>query len=1032
MSILSQDILNQLEAVEVTPEKKTEDIIGGQTPNVNELKKLTVEAPTLPSRVTGRLEEGFMADIVKDPDKNQIEQLAMGLNEVYGNTLAPVVRGVNKTLLAIPDALLNVVLLGVNKGTGLDIKPNQLRRIFNSDDYESQKVLLPYLLNYGIGDEGVDPDKGLIERYSEAAGEGIGAAIPFIGAQGKLATATKEGIEAAKPVTKRVIDTLLKPFRNDPKKAVQVETALSALAGMGAEAEEDIFGTQTGIGAVTLPVTAGIALPYTLNKLTGVFGWGSRKVFDAVDNIQVSRGQRDPETGKRGEEASQVVDKQFKEALNDESIKNINRAIEIEDSLGPFSPTGKVILTPAEQMVDPPLLRAQKTLETKGDAEFIRKNNERKRNVLVSIQNFINNNLSGNAFDDAPAIVFDRAKNKFDLLIGKIDNANTETTNKLNKITNADTGVYPTLNSKGEIGKEIRSIINLARQAAKERMEVLANQFNINKADQLAGRDKFFQAKEKLKDSILTRDAEGAFSYKGLNKTVKDFIESDKQTMSFQDWKTYRDQVTDAIGGALANRNMTDVRALTQLAKTLDEIGEAYGRTKTNFESFQNAYNTQYILPFEKSTVIKVLGKRYTDYILPDEQVAESFLANTTTARQFMNLFKDNPKQLENMRAVVLDKINNIANVKGGMLDPNKINKYLNTNREVLDELGLYNEFDNTRNLMNSILKRQETLANRRTTINTNLMYKAISKANNADDPDVFLTEALKNPASAKEIKNQMVKEGPEILEAFRAAVMNKLLKANDVTSDPLSFKKFLVKNETTLRSMFDDSHVDNMYLIADGAERVYLTGGPDVGGEGAVSPDFLSRFMKTFGTSVPQMSTRLIAVSENRLNQKTAAVYFAARSLAAKNANRADALFKKAMFDPTIARRLVESEGPDAFSLNPQSRDFFNAYLFSIGLGTDPDTEKVAEPTKIELPAPFTLPDFTNQGDQSSAAPAIQNINQQPKVNIPSPSPAPVQMTNVSPDATKTTASELFPFDPTLAAIERRRNQKEGIMSVT
>ena len=110
--------------------------------------------------------------------------------------------------------------------------------------------------------------------------------------------------------------------------------------------------------------------------MTGVFGWGSRKVFDAVDNIQVSRGQRDPETGKRGEEASQVVDKQFKEALNDESIKNINRAIEIEDSLGPFSPTGKVILTPAEQMVDPPLLRAQKTLETKGDAEFIRKNNE--------------------------------------------------------------------------------------------------------------------------------------------------------------------------------------------------------------------------------------------------------------------------------------------------------------------------------------------------------------------------------------------------------------------------------------------------------------------------------------------------------------------------------------------------------------------------------------------------------------------------------------------------------------------------------
>ena len=102
---------------------------------------------------------------------------------------------------------------------------------------------------------------------------------------------------------------------------------------------------------------------------------------------------------------------------------------------------------------------------------------------------------------------------------------------------------------------------------------------------------------------------------------------------------------------------MTDVRALTQLARTLDEIGEAYGRTKTNFESFQNAYNTQYILPFEKSGVIKILGKRYTDYIIPDEQVAEAFLKNTSTAKQFINLFGDNPKQLENKRTSIIKLI---------------------------------------------------------------------------------------------------------------------------------------------------------------------------------------------------------------------------------------------------------------------------------------------------------------------------------------------------------------------------------------
>jgi len=1034
MSILSQDILDGLKSLEQAPEKPIEKTFPAESTDINKVQNITVEAPVAPSRITGRLEEGLMADIVKDPDKNQIEQLAMGLNEIYGNTLAPVVRGINRSLAYVPDTLLNVVLYGVNKGTGLNIAPNQLRRIFNSDDYESQKVLIPYLLNYGIGDEARDPNQGLVSRYAEAAGEGIGAALPIIGLQGKIATATKESIEAAPTVTRRVIDALLRPFRNDPKKAVAVETTLSALAGGGAQAEKDLFGTQTGIGAIAAPIAIGQTIPYTFGKVTGALSWGSKKAFgkigDAYDNYKVASGKRNPEEGTRGEETSILMEKEFKDALNEQSIANINRAIEIEDSLSSYAPKGKIVLSPAEQMVDPPLLKAQKMLEAKGDAEFVRKNNDRKKDTLIAIQNFIDDKFSGNAFEDSPGFVFDAQKNKYNLLISKLDDADATSTFSLNKIIDADTGAYPSLSGKRvETGQEIRDVIRLGREKAKENMEVLANQFNINKADQLASRDKFFEAKEKLKESILTRDAEGAFSYKGLNRVVKDFIESDKATMSFQDWKTYRDQVTDAIGGALANRNMTDVRALTQLARTLDEIGEAYGRTKTNFESFQNAYNTQYILPFEKSGVIKILGKRYTDYIIPDEQVAEAFLKNTSTAKQFINLFGDNPKQLENMRAVILDQINNVANVKGGFLDPRRINTYLNKNKEVLDELGFYDEFDNTRSLMNNILKRQETLSKRRNTINTNLMYKAIAKANNTNDPDTFLTEALRSPESAKVVKNQIEKQGPEMLEAFRAAVMNKLLRANNVTDDPYSFKKFVVNNERTLRSMFDDSHVDNMYLIADAAERVYLTGGPEAGGTGVGSPDFLAKFLKTFGASVPQTSTRMIAVAEDRLNQKTAAVYFAVRSLAAKNANRADALFKKAMFDPTIARRLVESEGPEPFSLNPKAKGDFNAYLFSIGIGA-PGEENLVEPVKIDLPAPFTVPDFTNQDDQSSAAPAIQNINKKPTLDIPDP--APVQMTNVSPDATKTTASELFPFDPTLAAIERRAKEKEGIMSVT
>ena len=133
-------------------------------------------------------------------------------------------------------------------------------------------------------------------------------------------------------------------------------------------------------------------------------------------------------------------------------------------------------------------------------------------------------------------------------------------------------------------------------------------------------------------------------------------------------------------------------------------------------------------------------------------------------------------------------------------------------------------------------------------------------------------------------------------------------------------------------------------------------------------------------------------------------------------------------MFDPEIAKMLT-AEGSTNLSIPPQVQRRLNAFLFQLGVDyNEIDATERGDPLKVILEPEVE--------EQSSAAPAMQNMQTTPPVNTAvttvTPSPAPVQMTNVSPDATKTTASELFPFDPTLAAIERRRNQKEGIMSVT
>ena len=56
-----------------------------------------------------------------------------------------------------------------------------------------------------------------------------------------------------------------------------------------------------------------------------------------------------------------------------------------------------------------------------------------------------------------------------------------------------------------------------------------------------------------------------------------------------------------------------------------------------------------------------------------------------------MTLFGDNANQLKNIRSAVLDEIRTVG-VVGGEFKPNAINKYMNTNRETLTQLGLYDE----------------------------------------------------------------------------------------------------------------------------------------------------------------------------------------------------------------------------------------------------------------------------------------------------------------------------------------------------
>ena len=398
-----------------------------------------------------------------------------------------------------------------------------------------------------------------------------------------------------------------------------------------------------------------------------------------------------------------------------------------------------------------------------------------------------------------------------------------------------------------------------------------------------------------------------------------------------------------------------------------------------------------------------------------------------------MRLFSDNGRMLKHMKNVVLDQIRTKAyNAGKAQLDPNKINKYINDNEAVLDILKIKNDLVDEKKLLTDLLNRNANLTNRKRLLSQKALIKAIANAENTDEPLKILDNALKNPKLLKELKNSVTKSADgfsqeELLQSFRATMTERLLnKAPNALENPLGFKKFLVNNETIMNQAFDKSHVDNMYLVADALERVLKTGFE--GGRGLGQDDIITAVTTNLGTSPAGISNRFIAVQEGRLGPRAAILYVVSRAFRATSSARTDALFREMMFDPEIAKMLT-AEGSTNLSIPPQVQRRLNAFLFQLGVDyNEIDATERGDPLKVILEPEVE--------EQSSAAPAMQNMQTTPPVNTAvttvTPSPAPVQMTNVSPDATKTTASELFPFDPTLAAIERRRNQKEGIMSVT
>lgn len=1033
------------------------------------------------------------AQFEKSPARKQATGLYAAL---FNSPVGAIFTGFNKALSNLTDPAINAVIKGmetagiVEPGT---VNRDVLLRIFNSGDFEQMKTIIPYVLSYGMGDYiGSTSDDSFLYKLAESGGEGLGYAAPVIATGGALAPGSaaagsapaigaqqaarsqigkanflKEPLKTAGAYGNLAREQIIGQYIKAPGTAVALDASLSALSGVGAEGEKQLFGTQTGIGAFGLPLF-GPALYYGGKALVtkGPVGFVARKARDVTagtyDDAKVVAGKRDPGEGKKGERARAQLTDELQQAVGSQRGKeNLEKAVEIENRMQLYGP---MQLTPAEQTLDAPLLATQARAEKTGTPEFTRRNLDRKTTALETIQRFRDDELTGGAVDDAPLYVYNRATNEYEAQVVPIDDEMGDVTAQISLLANQDTGVYPTLTGKRNIvGENIREAVVKAKKDALEQAEKLAKKKRLNSTEKLATVGATAEAREAVRNEVMTRQGVEAESYDQIPSIIKKFINSTNKQISFQDWKLFRSQVGDAIAEASAKGKNTQTRQLTVLAKALDDMATTYGKTNENFQDYIQWYKANIIDPFERSGVIKITAKGAGSskdkpvYWVAGENAANAFLENTNTASQFMRLFGENPEQLRNMRSIVMDKIRQIGyNATKGEFKPEAINKYINDNNEKLQILGLLDEVTNAETLIMNQLQRNKVLTDRRKAIQQNKTLAAIASAMQRNDPERLLDTALKNPQMMSELRaivNKGVKglEADEASNAFRAAVMQRLLKDTpDALVDPKKLKELVSKHERVLDAAFDKSHVNNIYLVADAYERVLATGfglGP-----GIAPKDVIADLTAKFGTTPAGASNRIIAQAEGRIGPKAVAGYLLSRAVSQQSTIRADALFRDMMFDPQIAKTLVTEidQKVAGLSLPTQIANRLRAYMFSTGIAYGPLDREGDEfqdvilqpntgiPLEVETVKPEieppTVPERNRNLKSITLDPIVVPV---PEFQRPEPARMPVNINQTPPPqqqgGTPVSATELFPYDPTLAAIERRRSpNKTGIMSLT
>lgn len=836
--------------------------------------------------------------------------------------------GFNETLFYFPDAGIKSIAKGLAK-----------EGIIENDEVNG----LADFFNKGVGEPSTSA-----ERIVRTTGSELAKNTPITG--GALGLATTKLYTGAKTTTEAVVKSLLDQFRKSPLAASVAETVAATGFGIGKGlAEEERPDSELAkityplIGAIT-PAVATATLAKTPTAIAIRTGNKIKEYFGT--KAQENRATK--ETFDRFAEA-------YGEPVAQEQLR---RTQQVKEQIG-----DDFVPSPAEASGSPQLIASQKELENNASGSQLDALVRRKIKNQKAIEGNITKNFPMTG-DEAP-YVFNTITKKFNDL-SNINNLQlAKSIGRLDDISKdfplAETAVS---------GQKLRNILLDKRNIAKEDFNDYVKQLNIDmnalvpfsnfqklfiknyapqsKFADVANQPSVYNlvknfSKEKITDKPSTILNEFGVLIK---PTIK---ETATTNISFKDIQNLRERVSDDLLDALGTTapSAKKIRILSMMKKDIDTfIDDNVEILGDKYKMFRNAYKERIINRFEKSAAYSSqrLGKTQ-EYKIADEKVADAFLTNVQSAKQFKEVYTDtltgqiDPDALLALESVVLDKVRKTA-FANNVLDANKLIKYINNNKQVLEQFPtILNKLTDSQIASSFVSNRVAQLNNRKALIQDNMLAKKLMFGQTPImkgevDVDKLLTTAIKQPSLMRQINARL--KVPEEKEALRRSVAKIMFEVNDPALNPSVFKQFLESNKNSLNFVYTPEHINNLNIIADAYAIIGRTPMPQ--GIGATTPGVVQEASQQMGMSIPSIMSRLYAAESGRTSLRYIASDIFGRFVLNKGKQRADALFYEAMFNPNIAKdyaRFATNKVEDKLVTKR-----LNGYLFNLGYPSDEENQ--------------------------------------------------------------------------------------------